>query len=141
MRIVVTGPNTFSGDDLQTGCEYDCIPAEDGTDKQNRTFHALLHCYWVSGQHSYDVRNIQHFKELIKLTLGAGVERYYSLIDDNGLPLKSPVVRWRVKSWSNYTKKERKEAIDRLIADMKMAGVNSIKFEEILRSIEDGKKE
>jgi DNA-binding transcriptional regulator YhcF (GntR family) len=42
-----------------------------------------------------------------------------------------------LKSWHDYTKKERTETIDRLIAEMLQAGVNSNKFHEILRSMEE----
>jgi hypothetical protein len=136
MRILVVSPNEFTGDDLAVGKEYEAVPAEDATDRQNRAFHALLGEYWKSGAHSYNAKNYDHFREIIKLNLGAGVERYYSLIDDDGTILQSPRIKWRIKSWGNYTKKERKETIDNLIAEMHQAGVQTKKFYEILEGME-----
>jgi len=135
MKIFVLTPNTFTGDDLSPGEEYEVKPCENGTEKQNRAWHALLQEYWASDCHSYNARNILHFRELIKLNLGAGVEAYYSLVDDTGGKLLDPVVRYRIKSWSRYSKKERKESIDRLIAEMHMTGVNTRKFNEIIKGM------
>jgi hypothetical protein len=136
MRILVTAPGEFIGDDLVPGKEYEAVPAEDATERQNRAFHALLVEYWKSGSHSYNARNYLHFREIIKLHLGAGVERYYNLIDINGQVLENPELRWRVKSWRRYTKKERSETIDKLIAEMHQAGVQTAKFESILLGLE-----
>jgi hypothetical protein len=36
MRILITAPHEFTGDDLVIGGEYEAIPAEDATEKQNR---------------------------------------------------------------------------------------------------------
>jgi hypothetical protein len=135
MRIFVLTPNTFTGDELVPGEEYEVKPCEDGTNKQNSAFHALVQEYWVSGCHSYNAYSFEHFRELIKLYLGAGAESYYSLVDDTGKKLEKPIVRHRVKSWARYSKKERKESIDRLIAEMQQTGVNSYKFEEILKGM------
>ena len=134
MRIFVIKPNTFIGDDLSPGEEYEVKPCESGTEKQNRAWHALLQEYWVF-RPSYPARNFLHFRELIKLYIGAGAEKYLSLVDETGKKLDEPVIRYRVKSWSRYTKKERKESIDRLIADMEQHGVNSKKFYKILQGM------
>jgi len=135
MKIYVLTPNTFTGDDLAPGEEYIVYPAETGTEKQNRAFHALVQEYWTSGCHSYDAFSFLHFREFIKLYLGAGTEVYYSLVDDAGRKMSKPIKRYRVKSWSKYTKKERKETLDRLIAEMDQAGVNSKKYQEILQGM------
>ena len=103
---------------------------------KNRAFHALVQEYWRSGAHSYNARNFKHFRELIKLYLGAGPEKYYSLVDDCGKPTPEPRISWRVKSWADYTKKERTETIDRLISEMIQAGVNTKKFREIIDGME-----
>jgi len=136
MVIYVTEPNTFVGDDLVPGEEYEVRPTDTGTERQNRAWHALLQEYWVSGCHSYNAISFPHFRELIKLYLGAGEEKYYSLLDDSGNRLDEPVIRYRVKSWKRYGRKERKESIDRLIAEMHQAGVQTCKFYEILESME-----
>jgi len=137
MKILVTAPGEFMGDDLQVGCHYNAEPAATGTQAQNKAFHALVHEYWLSGCHSYNARSFPHFRELIKLYLGAGAERYYSVVDDQGNGLDRPAVRHRVKSWTRYTKEERKESIDRLIAEMHQAGVQTRKFYEILQGLEE----
>ena len=137
MRILCIGPNSYTGDDLIPGAEYDCVPADDGTDRQNAAFHALLQEYWASGCHSYNAKNWFHFREIIKRCLGAGKERYYDLLDADGELLEKPVIRWRIKSWKRYSKKERKEAIDRLIAEMHQVGVQTKKFYEILDGMEE----
>jgi len=139
MKIYVLSPNTFTGDDLAPGEEYEVFPADTGTERQNRAWHSLLQEYWLSGCHSYNAVNILHFRELIKLYLGAGSEKYYSLIDDTGKRLEKPVIGYRVKSWAKYTKKERKESIDKLIAEMIQAGVNTKKFHEILNGLEENR--
>ena len=136
MKIFVIKPNTFTGDDLIPGEVYEVQPADTGTLAQNAAFHALLQEYWRSGCHSYNAKNFEHFRELIKLYLGVGTEKYYSLVDDEGKILETPEIRYRVKSWSRYTKKERKESIDRLIAEMFATGVDSNKFYEILDGME-----
>ena len=135
MRILVTDCNNFTGANLEVGHYYNVEPINAGTGEQNRAFHSLLQEYWRSGLHSYNAKNFQHFRELIKLYLGAGAERYYSLVDSEGKP-SEPRISWRVKSWANYSKRERTETIDRLIAEMIQAGINTNKFNEILRGME-----
>jgi hypothetical protein len=137
MKILITSPGEFSGDGLIVGKEYEAIPAEDATERQNRAFHALLMEYWKSGAHSYRAKNYAHFREIIKLNLGARVEQFYSLIDDTGHVLEIPRLQWRIKSLSDYTKKELKETIDNLIAEMHQAGVQTKKFYEILEGMEN----
>jgi len=44
----------------------------------------------------------------------------------------------KLKSWADYTKKERRQAIDKLIAEMIQVGVNTKKFYEILDGMEKG---
>ena len=136
MRICIVAPNFFSGDDLIIGEEYDAQPISNGSDRQNKAFHALIQEYWRSGCHSYNANNFMHFRELIKLELGAGVEKYYSVVDGEGKKLDKPVIRYRIKSWADYSKKERKDSIDRLIAEMIQAGTQTKKFYEILEGLE-----
>lgn len=139
MTILCTGPGTYTGDDLKIGSYYQAESAAEGSSAQNRVFHALLAEYWRSGCHSYNAKSFEHFRELIKLYLGAGAEKYYSLVDVYGNLLEKPTVCYRTKSWGRYTKKERKESIDRLIAEMETVGVNTPKYREILRGLEEGK--
>ena len=136
VKILITADNEFTGDNLDVGRYYNVEPADTGTLAQNATFHALLQEYWRSACHSYNAKNFEHFRLLIKLYLGAGTENYYDLIDDNGKLFDEPVLKHRVKSWKKYTKKERMECIDRLIAEMYQVGVQSEKFNEIIRGLE-----
>jgi len=136
MKILITDNNTFTGANLKIGKYYQVEPADTGTSEQNRCWHSLLQEYWSSGYHSYNATSFEHFRELVKLYLGAGVEKYRDLVDDNGDPVKEPVIKWRLKSWRDYSKKERMESIDRLIAEMVQAGVNTKKFSEILQGME-----
>ena len=110
----------------------------------------------MSGCHSYDAKNFDHFRNFIKRDLGAGFERYrYVVESENGLEwgscntysdipknvacdkYESPLAAGILKSWSDYTKKERKETIDRLINTMHQAGVQTNRFYEILKGMED----
>jgi len=136
LKIFITADGQYSGASLKIGCYYNAEPVDDsGTNEQNRAFHALIQEYWASGAHSYNAKNFGHFRELIKFNLGAGAERYYSLVDSEGKP-SEPRILWRIKSWANYSKRERTETIDRLIAEMIQAGINTNKFNEILRGME-----
>ena len=139
MRIIIVSQSTYSLCDIEypvVGREYELIPAEDGTDRQNRCFHSLLQIYWASGAHSYTAKNMPHFKKLIKHYLGSGKERYYELYDDNGNLLDEPRIRWRTKSWGNYSKKERMNCINNLISEMIQVGINDKQFHEILDQLE-----
>jgi hypothetical protein len=137
MKILITAPNVFTGDNLKIGCYYNVELAAEGTDAQNKTFHALLQCYWTSGCHSYNARSYEHFRALIKLYLGAGTEKYWSLVNEDGTKCPNGRVAYRLKSWSDYTKKERQMTIDNLISEMLQAGMNDKYFEEILQGMEE----
>ena len=141
MTILITAPNKFTGDDLVVGRYYTANEISEGTLRQNDTFHALLQCYWESGCHSYNARNIPEFKIEIKKYLGVGKEQFYNHYDKDGNPLKVPELMWRLKSWGDYTKKERKETISRLIAEMETVGVDTPKYHEILAGLENRQAE
>ena len=53
-------------------------------------------------------------------------------------PAMKTMIRGKLKSWSSYTKKQRKETIDNVISEMLQAGVNTKKFEEIMKGLSDG---
>jgi len=46
-----------------------------------------------------------------------------------------------LKSWSDYTKKERQLTIDNIINEMFQVGVNSNRFNEILQGMEEKQAE
>jgi len=158
MTITITAPGeyiTTSGEEPITGRSYALEDLSTGTAAQNRAFHALVGEYWKSGAHSYDAATFDDFRNQIKRSLGAGFESYaYAIIRDgkarimvvktweeipNGLridPEKRELIRGRLKSWSDYTKTERSETLDRLIAEMLQAGVNTRHFHEIMEGLD-----
>lgn len=149
MRIQITAPGEYvSLDNLTVGEYYEVEPLAHGTQAQNRAFHALLQEYYTSGLYSYPVKTFGEFRDCVKRDLGAGFEAYI-YIDVEGHKRKSKetpldvmehngerYVWGKLKSWSDYTKRERKEAIDRLLAEMLQAGVSSRKFHEIVQGME-----
>jgi len=146
---------SFVGEVPEEGHYYTMEDAATGTGAQNRTFHSLVQEYWRSGQHSYDADSFMVFRNMIKRNLGAGFESfiYADVVDLKPVihdvknydhipkyirkdPDMKQMIRGRLKSFSTYTKKERKEVIDRLIAEMDQAGVNSKKYQEIIQGMD-----
>jgi hypothetical protein len=139
------------------GRTYALEDAATGTIQQGRAFHALIQEYWRSGLHSYDAKTFLDFRNMIKRDLGAGFESYVYVIIEKGRPVirgaetrhdipesirldsrRHDLIQGRLKSWGDYTKKERRESIDRIISEMIQAGVNSKKFDEILEGMKRG---
>jgi hypothetical protein len=153
MKILVVAPGEFVGGNLEPNKYYLCEPADSPSNNQNRAFHALLQIFWTSGLHSYPAKSFGEFREYIKRDLGAGAEYYVYVKKDTLLKGKTkdrdeavreaardkdgqPVVWMKLKSWADYTKRERSEAIDRLISTMHQAGIQSKRFYEILEGME-----
>ena len=136
MKILVTAPGEFMGDDLVPGEYYNAEPAVEGTDAQRKTFFALCQCYYVSGCHSYNAMDFKSFYDLIKHWLGVGYEEYWETGDGQGNLLAEPIKRKRLKSLTEYTKKQWMHLIDALIAEMEQVGVDTPKYREILKGME-----
>jgi hypothetical protein len=136
VKIFITAPGRFSGDKLKVGVTYNVEIATEGTEAQNKTFHALVQCYWTSGAHSYNARSYKHFRALIKLYLGAGMEKFYNLANTDGTPCPGGRLDYRLKSWADYKKKERQMTIDNLICEMMQVGVDNPRFWEILNGMD-----
>jgi len=152
MRILCTGPGTYTGAELIEGKYYEAVEVDTPTERQNRAFHALIQEFWVSGCHSYNAKDFDTFRNYIKRDMGAGFERYKYVEQTSTGQLKwggcktaddipenvardecgNPLVSGILKSWSDYSKKERTETIDRLINIMIQCDVNSKKFYEII---------
>jgi len=130
-----------------------------GTTAQNKAFHALVSEYWRCGMHSYSAKSFDEFKKIIKKNLGEGFEAYMYADIRDGMPVlievktteEIPVsikrdprlkerIKGRLKSWSDYSQKQRRETIDRLISEMIQAGVNTQKFDEIITGMETKKQ-
>jgi hypothetical protein len=116
-----------------------CEPERVGSDAQNRAFHSLLGEYWKSGLSSYE--SYDDMRDTFKLR-AAGADEYIfiengkvrhvkSLDEVNGRYAEVP------KSWADFTVEQRKDAIDEVIREATMAGINSRKWEEILRGMEE----
>ena len=114
------------------------LPNEPGTDEQNAVFHALIGEYWRFGA-SY--LNYRHMRDSIKLRVSRPKEYIYisgseqitvgSLKDipKNSVYVKVP------KSWTDFNKRERITAINDTIKEMLEAGVNTVKFNEIMEGM------
>lgn len=123
--------------------------------KQNNLFHSLLMCFWESKLSSFDsyedLRN--HYKriahlcdvkfennlpEQVKSILWKAIQilpipkRY---LDEICELLKGRTVTWR--SWADCSKEMARITLDQLISDMINAGVNSKKFNEIMRELNE----
>jgi len=91
----------------------------------------------VSGCHSYNVRSYEDLRKCVKRDLGAGIEKVTIYVHPlKGTPLPDGAEIWQLKSWADYTMKERRDAIDNLKNEMTQAGVQTAKFYEILRGLE-----
>ena len=151
MTILITADGEFvtvAGGEPKVGRKYCLEDATTGTSAQNKAFHALVGEYWKSGAHSYNANDYKHFRELIKLNLGAGAECYVyatpdgikksNTLEEVPAEYREPKYCWvKVKSWTDYTKTERTSTIDKLIAEMHQAGVQTAKFYEILKGMEE----
>jgi hypothetical protein len=163
MKILITEVGHYSvesQDFPEVGRYYNLEDAVEGTRAQGKTFHALIKVWWESGQHpKWGGGPFADFKDLIKRDLGAGFESFvYATIDINPDGFYRPrihtaktfeevpehirkdpdmklMIRGRLKSWADYTKKERQKTIDNVIDDMLANGVSSKKFDEILKGI------
>ncbi len=156
MKIKVVDAKTYTalGGEIPPGV-YTLESVESGTNAQNKAFHALLSEYWKSGAHSYQAKTFEDFRNQIKRSLGAGFESYVYAVIENGKakilgaekyqdipeevrkdPDLKQLVRGRLKSWSDYTKKERRQTMDALISEMRHVGVNTRKFQEILEGMD-----
>jgi hypothetical protein len=136
---------------LVPGKHYEIDRADTPTARQNRAFHALVQEFYASGAHSYNVSGFAEFRNCIKRDFGAGFASY-KYVEETPFGLRwaecekpgdipetaardkngARLVAGKLKSWADYTKKERTETIGRLISAMTQAGVNSRKFDEIL---------
>lgn len=145
IQITPDGYITLSGKPPIVGKKYNLEDATEGTAAQNKVFHALCQCYFTSGCHSYDCKTWLQLRELIKRDLGAGFESYV-YADGAGIHKVKTLAEipegtlrthtmGKLKSWADYTKTERRDALDRLISEMMQAGVNTVKFTEILEGL------
>lgn len=122
--------------------------AESGTNAQNRLFHELLTEYFNSGAFSYDIKTLQEFKDYVKMNMGAGYKKFVYVTIEEGkpciheckhredIPAEAHAEYGILKSWAEYTKEERTKTIKTLINEMIFVGVNTARFNDILKEIE-----
>jgi len=116
-----------------------CEPERVGSDAQNRAFHSLIGEYWKSGLSSYE--SFDDMRDTFKLR-AAGADEYIFIENGKVRHVKSlDEVKGRYaevpKSWADFTVEQRKAAIDEVIREATIAGINSRKWEEILRGMEE----
>lgn len=116
-------------------------PKKIGTDAQNRAFHSLLGEFWVSGLSSYE--SYEDLKDSIKLKV-AGPDEFIFIKDGKvrrSKTLEGVEGRYAEvpKSWADFTRDERKEAIDWVIKEANLAGINSKKWDEIIKGMMEDK--
>ena len=160
MLITIPAPGFYTlldHDEPEVGRVYALIEDAEGSDRQNKAWHALLGVYYTSRAWSYPGSGYapgltyHEFRNTIKQKLGAGYEDYdyadvingqvtmFRHIKRDAIPphvweKRHFAVRGNLKSWSRYTKRERCDAMSKLIAEMWEVGVNlkTRRFEEIL---------
>ncbi len=165
MIITITAPGEYmteSKDEPLVGYRYQLEDATSGTGAQNRAFHAILAEYYKTRLWSYQGSGynagatFDEFRNLVKRKLGAGFESfvYAEIVDGRPVirdakvyadipeavrrdPNLKELVRGRLKSWADYSKKERRTTMDALIAEMFEVGVNTPHFHEIIEGMED----
>ena len=164
MIITITAPGEYmteSKDEPLVGRRYQLEDATSGTGAQNRAFHAILQEYYRTRLWSYQGSGynagatFDEFRNLVKRKLGAGFESfvYAEIVDGRPVirdakvyadipesvrrdPNLKELVRGRLKSWADYSKKERRTTMDALIAEMFEVGVNTPHFHEIIEGME-----
>ena len=167
MKILILDNDKYMLESKETpivGRHYNLEDAESGTQAQNKAFHALIQEYYITGMSSYIADSLPDFKKQIKKYLGAGFESYiYVEIHQPVMGLEElnrPVIRdakkyedipeevrkdehykelirGKLKSWSDYIKKQRRSTMSNLITEMLAAGVNTGKFNEIMEGLEN----
>jgi len=149
---------SFEGEEPEEGKSYLLEDSINGSLAQNGLFHSLVLEYWKSGKSSRKDLEYDDFRDRIKRWLGKGFDGfwYFEVVERNGKyfpkktfvkkkeeipeeirndPDHSEFIYGRLKSWSSYTLTQRRKTIDNLIIEMLKVGVNSKKFNDILKGI------
>ena len=135
MKILILDDSTFTGANLLPGY-YNIEPAAEGTDQQRKAFWALIDEFFYSNCHSYNVKNpTELYKKLVKDVFKIE-ETFMRDWTRSGKPCE-PFLDTRFKGLSEWNKKERQLAIDRLIAVMDMAQVQTKRYYEILAGMQE----
>ena len=142
------------------GALYELEDWDDPTAKQGRTFEALVGEYWRSNAWSYPSSGYRpgltlfEFRNQIKVKLGPGFEKVIYINRDTGFweecakpsdlpdyiknsPDKAKLAYGRLKSRSDWTKKELRNTIDNIVTEGNQVGVNTKKWNEILEGMSE----
>ncbi len=145
------------------GTTYELADYDDPTARQGRTFEALVTEYWRSGAWSYPSSGYRpgltlfEFRKLIKAKLGPAFEKVIFINRETGFwdecatpadlpdyiktsPDKAKLAYGRLKSRTDWTKKELRNTIDNIITEGNQVGVNTKKWGEIIEGMEKGKE-
>jgi hypothetical protein len=157
IQITPDGFIHLSGDAPEVGHKYQLEDIAEGSLAQGRAWHALAQEFWASGAHSYNVKTFEEFRDCLKRDIGAGFDKFFVATPDGARKTKrydeavellmsygiTDIKRYcygTLKSWAEYTKKERRDAIDRLISTMDQAGVNTRKYQEIIAGLNESRR-
>ena len=139
---------------LEEGKKYLIEDAETGTAAQRATREALIDEYYECGVHpKYGGESPSVFRDSLKRDIGAGFEihhycyiidgkikrgksKYYEDIPEDVRINQRDSIFGILKSCRDYTKKENQSFIDKLISSMIANGVNSNKFQEIMKELD-----
>jgi len=113
-----------------------------GSEEQNRTFHALLNAFFATGCASYD--SFQTMRDAFKIR-AAGVGEYKVITYRGVITVESidgydgyPTVEIP-KSWTQFTKAQRSEAIQMVLDEIMASGASSKKLDEIIAGMQEDK--
>lgn len=136
--------------DYTEGQEVIIQGATKGTNPQNRFFHELIKIWFSSGLHSYE-GDYNKVRDFIKRDIGSGFISYVYINDEYSfsdafnyedipehIRKDKTRIRGKLKSWADYTKKERMSTIQGLIDNMIASGVNSKAFDSIVMEFNNG---
>ncbi len=103
-------------------------PESPATQAQNNMFHALLGLWWKSGQHSFN--GYDEMRNTVKARHGLS-----TVVEVDGTEYLY------LKSWANYTKKARTQAIKGVISEMEQNGILDCgctdEYQEIINGVKD----
>ena len=160
IKVLITGPDSFTvqgKESPEDGRYYTLEPTGKGTLSQNNAFHALVMEYWRWGGHpKYGGDPYTVFRDKIKRDLGAGFSAYvYADISDGKPrifqvstfeeipkhvkedPDRNTLIQGKLKSWSEYGKKDRQRTIDNLLDDIVASGCNTHKMDIIIEGMQN----
>ncbi len=147
IKLLCPANKTGYGAKFTVGQFVNIEDATTGSSEQNRLFHKLITLWQTSGCCPY-AGCVDEVKKQIKRDYGEGFESYAYIndnytwgISENYHDIPADVRRHperitgKLKSWSDYTKKQRQGCISNVISMMIETGVNGKEFDEICKEL------